>query len=165
MKISIRVAAFSILLLQVKTSNAFVRPATSTFPRVKLDYASPQDSDTVHIDRAFPVKVSLPRSPPKEEHPIKKATISKGKDLSRSKWGVDKDNDDEYWFNSKIHTLGNTGFTGGLHAAMAPLATRMIDVLAYNGVDIRSVVSLCINFAMNHLISMFSRHDTVRVGC
>lgn len=143
MKISISVAAISILLLQVKTINAFVRPATSTFHRVKLDYASPpQDVDTVRIDRAFPVKVFLPHSLPKEEQVIKKPIISQGKELSRTKWGVDKDCDDEYWFNSKIHTLGNTGFTGGLHAAMAPFATKVIDFFAYDGVDIRSVVSL-----------------------
>lgn len=115
----------------------------STNHRVKLDYASPlHDADTVHIDRAFPIKVSLPRSPPKEEHSIQKPMISNRRELSRIKWGVDKDHDDEYWFNSKIHTLGNTGFTGGLHAAMAPFATKVIDVFAYDGVDIRSVVSL-----------------------
>lgn len=60
---------------------------------------------------------------------------------TRKKWGVDKDHEEEYWFNEKIHTLGNTGVMGGLHAAIAPAATKMIDALAYKGVDVRSMVS------------------------
>lgn len=150
MKISTYVVPSWILLWQVKASNAFVRPATSRrLPGVTLDYASPQDSDIIHIDGAFPLKGASSRSSLKEEYPIKKPTISGWQASSRTKWGVDKDYDDEYWFNTKIHTLGNTGFTGGLHAAMAPLATKMIDVFAYHGVDIRSIVSLSLTFAMN----------------
>mmetsp|Transcript_42056 Transcript_42056/g.61696 ORF Transcript_42056/g.61696 Transcript_42056/m.61696 type:complete len:133 (+) Transcript_42056:113-511(+) len=40
---------------------------------------------------------------------------------TRKKWGVDDENINEYWFNNKIHTFGNTGFFGGMHAAVAPL--------------------------------------------
>jgi hypothetical protein len=47
----------------------------------------------------------------------------------------------EYWFDQRIHTLGNTGVTGALHAAIAALSTRVIDVLAYDGMDIRQEVS------------------------
>jgi hypothetical protein len=148
MNISICVMASWILLLQVTASNAFVRPATTRrLPGVKLDYASPQDSNMVHIDGAFPLKGASSHSSLKEEHPIKKPTISDWQASSRKKWGVDKDYDDEYWFNTKIHTLGNTGFTGGLHAAMAPLATKVIDVFSYDGVDIRSVVSLSLTLS------------------
>lgn len=42
-----------------------------------------------------------------------------------------------YWFNSNIHTFGNTGFFGGFHAAMAPLATLLIDEIAYEGENVR----------------------------
>ena len=39
-----------------------------------------------------------------------------------------------------IHTLGNVGFWGALHAALAPLSTKLIDVLAYGGQDVRQMV-------------------------
>jgi hypothetical protein len=51
------------------------------------------------------------------------------------------EDDDDYWFHEDIHTLGNTGLTGGLHAAMAPLSTRIIDLVAYKGKNIRKTVS------------------------
>lgn len=47
----------------------------------------------------------------------------------------------EYWFNSRIHTFGNTGLFGGLHAAVAPLFTKLIDVFAYDGNPVRDVIS------------------------
>lgn len=50
-------------------------------------------------------------------------------------------NDDEYWYNKKIHTLGNIGTLGGLHAAMGPISTILIDKLAYDGRDVRTEVS------------------------
>lgn len=46
-----------------------------------------------------------------------------------------------YWFHPKIHTFGNTGFLGGLHAAMAPLATFLIDMAAYDGENVRDKIS------------------------
>ena len=48
----------------------------------------------------------------------------------------------EYWFNNKIHTFGNTGMWGGVHAALAPFATRVIDDAAYEGKNARSIVSI-----------------------
>jgi hypothetical protein len=61
----------------------------------------------------------------------------------RKQWGID--NEDcpsvEYWSDSRIHTFGNTGFLGALHAAMAPLSTKVIDMVAYDGQDVRSLVS------------------------
>jgi hypothetical protein len=58
----------------------------------------------------------------------------------KTKWGIDKDYSNEYWLDNRIHTLGNVGFWGAVHAAMAPVATRWIDVQAYDGVDIRKKV-------------------------
>jgi hypothetical protein len=60
----------------------------------------------------------------------------------RKQWGIDNDVEDygEYWFDSRIHTFGNTGFLGALHAAMAPLSTKVIDIVAYDGKDVRSMV-------------------------
>ena len=42
-----------------------------------------------------------------------------------------------YWFDPRIHELGHLGWRGRLHAECTPLTTRLIDRLAYNGVDIR----------------------------
>jgi ubiquinone/menaquinone biosynthesis C-methylase UbiE len=47
----------------------------------------------------------------------------------------------EYWKRPDIHTFGNMGFGGALHAAMAPIATHIIDVKAYGGVDVRKSIS------------------------
>jgi hypothetical protein len=60
----------------------------------------------------------------------------------RKKWGVENDESDrfEYWSDRRIHTFGNTGFLGALHAAMAPLSTKVIDMVAYDGQDVRSLV-------------------------
>ena len=47
----------------------------------------------------------------------------------------------EYWSRPDIHTFGNMGLGGALHAAMAPFATFMIDVKAYGGLDVRKMIS------------------------
>jgi ubiquinone/menaquinone biosynthesis C-methylase UbiE len=70
---------------------------------------------------------------------LKKAVVKKAS--AHKKWGVDDTHADEYWFDARIHTLGNVGITGGLHAASAAFATKVIDVNAYKGVDVRQQVS------------------------
>ncbi|KAJ1635997.1 hypothetical protein T492DRAFT_962414 [Pavlovales sp. CCMP2436] len=45
-----------------------------------------------------------------------------------------------YWFDERIHNLGNVGLVGGLHAAIAPIITHVIDRLAYKNVDARRQV-------------------------
>jgi SAM-dependent methyltransferase len=47
----------------------------------------------------------------------------------------------EYWFDNRIHTFGNSGFFGGLHASVAPFATWLIDTKAYDGIDARKQVA------------------------
>lgn len=59
----------------------------------------------------------------------------------RKKWGLDNIHDSDYWYNPTIHTLGNVGFWGALHAALAPLSTKLIDVIAYGGQDVRQMVA------------------------
>lgn len=61
--------------------------------------------------------------------------------VGRKKWGMDNNNEDEYWFDDRIHSLGNTGIGGAIHAAIAPLSTKVIDILSYDGVDVRSKVN------------------------
>lgn len=60
---------------------------------------------------------------------------------SRTKWGIDKTGEGEYWFDSRIHSLGNVGILGGLHAAVAPMSTLLIDNVAYNGRNMRFQVA------------------------
>ncbi|KAG8464384.1 hypothetical protein KFE25_003447 [Diacronema lutheri] len=45
-----------------------------------------------------------------------------------------------YWSDPRIHNLGNAGILGGLHAAVAPLFTHLIDRVAYKGVDARAQI-------------------------
>lgn len=47
----------------------------------------------------------------------------------------------DYWFNPLIHTFGNTGIFGGLHAAVAPLFTKVIDISAYDGKPVREAIA------------------------
>ena len=42
------------------------------------------------------------------------------------------------WRDPRIHNLGNVGFGGRVHAAMAPAVTRFIDSVAYGGYDVRA---------------------------
>lgn len=44
------------------------------------------------------------------------------------------------WRDPRIHNLGNVGVRGGLHAALAPLSTRIIDEMAYGGRNLRTEV-------------------------
>ena len=44
-----------------------------------------------------------------------------------------------YWYNPRIHTLGNVGLGGWIHALMAPLATAVIDRASYGGMDVRKL--------------------------
>lgn len=57
--------------------------------------------------------------------------------VSKLTWGVDNEYPEEYWFDTRIHELGNTGFWGAVHAAVSPLATKVVDVVSYHGVDVR----------------------------
>jgi len=43
----------------------------------------------------------------------------------------------DYWRDVRIHRLGSTGLLGHLHALVARPITRVIDVAAYDGLDIR----------------------------
>jgi len=45
-----------------------------------------------------------------------------------------------YPFNPNIHNLGNIGFSGAIHAEIAPIFTKIIDIRAYNGRNIRQEI-------------------------
>ena len=55
-----------------------------------------------------------------------------------------------YWRDPRIHNLGNVGMRGMLHALAAPMATRIIDILAYEGRDVRA-----------ELLQDIGEHETV----
>jgi len=95
-------------------------------------FATPRFSST---------KMSHPTAKPRTT-PVKTKEKESRYASSRKKWGIDKVHPDEYWYNNKIHTLGNTGFGGALHALLAPLATKLIDNVAYKGVDIQRKVAM-----------------------
>jgi len=46
----------------------------------------------------------------------------------------------DYWSDPRIHSFGNTGLGGIFHAALTPVATFIIDHVAYDGRDIRDEV-------------------------
>lgn len=45
-----------------------------------------------------------------------------------------------YPFNPNIHNLGNIGFSGTIHAELAPIFTKIIDIKAYNGINVRQEI-------------------------
>ncbi len=45
-----------------------------------------------------------------------------------------------YPYDPRIHNFGNIGFGGKIHAALARPITRLIDIAAYNGEDIRYTI-------------------------
>ena len=45
-----------------------------------------------------------------------------------------------YYFDRRIHNLGNIGYSGKIHAEGALVSTRVIDIIRYNGRDIRKEI-------------------------
>ena len=45
-----------------------------------------------------------------------------------------------YPYNPNIHNFGNIGFKGRIHSELAPLFTKLIDIKAYNGRNIRQEI-------------------------
>jgi len=45
-----------------------------------------------------------------------------------------------YYFDRRIHNLGMVGFPGKIHAETAVLSTKIIDILRYDGIDIRKKI-------------------------
>lgn len=82
------------------------------------------------------------------KHPIppspRGAVCPKRRKNRSSYWWPLFDDDPEYWFNHRIHSFGNTGWLGGLHAMLAPLATKIIDERAYGGMNVRAEVNVWI---------------------
>ena len=46
----------------------------------------------------------------------------------------------KYWYNPDIHNFGNVGIKGNFHSILSPIATKIIDLKAYNGRNIRKEI-------------------------
>ena len=46
----------------------------------------------------------------------------------------------KYYYDKRIHNLGNIGLGGQLHSKLAPYATKLIDDKCYNSVNIRQAI-------------------------
>lgn len=49
-------------------------------------------------------------------------------------------NPKHYYMDPRIHSLGNHGIGGKVHSILSPIFTKLIDKMAYKGVDIRKQV-------------------------
>jgi SAM-dependent methyltransferase len=54
-----------------------------------------------------------------------------------------------YWFHPKMHTFGNHGPLGAVHATVAPYVTKLIDVRAYNGENVRDHIAMDLRQKIN----------------
>ena len=45
-----------------------------------------------------------------------------------------------YYHNPKIHNFGNVGIGGKFHAEFAPIATKIIDIMKYDSINIREKI-------------------------
>ena len=54
------------------------------------------------------------------------------------------------WRDPRIHSFGNQGVWGGLHAGIAPFFTWMLDKSAYGGVNVREATAFQLAFQHRH---------------
>ena len=59
-------------------------------------------------------------------------------------------NPNYYWKDPRIHNIGNHGLLGKVHAELAPLFTKGIDILSYDKVNVR-----------DNIINSFPKHKSV----
>ncbi|KAL3940033.1 MAG: hypothetical protein SGARI_001146 [Bacillariaceae sp.] len=141
-------------LLLVASTTAFRAPENP------VDIKVPTLKSPTTTAKTMPISIVAPLPPIIEDDLISNQMLQQvGKTLAaqrfvksrhateRKQWGIDNEHVDEdlqdveYWFDSRIHTFGNTGFLGALHAAMAPISTKVIDMVAYDGQDVRAQVA------------------------
>lgn len=128
------------LVLTPSTSSAFRPPENPT------GLTGMPSVTTKSSTKVAPTKNII--TPETMEGVIKAATAeTHARELTlRKRWelGIDNkapDYEEEYWFNPTIHNFGNIGFLGSIHAVLAPVSTKIIDVLAYDGDNIRNRVA------------------------
>jgi len=136
--------ASSFLLLSVALSDGLSQPKFVVKSRSVLS-----------LETASGVKATLPVTKKKETTGYDAKSVKQPYAGMPSLVLVDtnKNYDEEYWYHPQIHTLGNVGILGAVHAALAPLSTHLIDNLAYGGVDIRLKVSAVTIFSSRNEFS------------
>jgi hypothetical protein len=119
-----RVVATTSLLHAVRVNDEmYYQPATTIIDSIQLKTKS---------------RLTTAATPQSKQNFLSHAVASHGMAYGIS--GIDRDHGTEYWFDPRIHSLGNTGILGGLHAATATFSTKMIDIAAYGGIDLRNQV-------------------------
>ena len=69
-------------------------------------------------------------------------------------------------YHPAVHTFGNVGVGGGLHAALARFATWSIDMIAYAGVDMREHLAAMIAYDTHARVSPPGRKPKIlEIGC
>ena len=59
-----------------------------------------------------------------------------------------------YYYDNRIHSLGNIGIGGKIHSELSPFSTKVINYLRYNNVDIRK-----------EILSDYSKYDILDLCC
>jgi len=61
----------------------------------------------------------------------------------------------KYYYDPRIHNMGNVGLGGQLHSLLAPYATKLIDDKCYNSVNIRQAI------LSNYNQEFYNKHERV----
>jgi len=135
-----------------KTHSPAIRSPISKKNDETIQQSFPNDdmitiSDFLRIDHK--IRNDPPVTLPLYKSVVTKTFISPQRNaIARNRFKLD-DKPSEYWFDNRIHSFGNTGIFGGLHAAVAPLVTKLIDNSAYDGEDVRTRVSKKLSTVVN----------------
>lgn len=102
MKLSITTTvAFSIALLYCATDQATTTLAFAP-PSLRQNSASPSRVSAVSVKAPSTISHGGNPSSASKKKKSKRVVIDSAKKMRRPKWGVDKDNEDEYWFNTQV---------------------------------------------------------------
>ena len=102
---------------------AFVPPQQRMLSDLASSFAdvAQRASDAVSLksSRAEPISTNAGNTAiPKVQEAVTKlkstATVATRHAVEHKRWGIDNTNEDEYWHDSRIHTLGNDGFFGAV---------------------------------------------------
>ena len=77
------------------------------------------EAGTLKSSRAEPISANTRVVRPKKvakkvSNKVTSKVVATRQAVAHKKWGVDNTNEDEYWYDSRIHTLGNHGFMGAV---------------------------------------------------
>jgi hypothetical protein len=140
-----------LLFLAASTSAAYINskdvPSQREFPAVQIR------------DQKLSIQKPAIRYAPKDTLVEKTKQVEQKADATTLKQcGTDSAHGEEYWYDQRIHTLGNVGFWGAVHAASAAATTKVIDIISYDGMDVRQKVRhtnnmVCVCLLFSHSLS------------